>query len=57
MRSEPIYTSPAEEKRFQYLFYLDFQASMAETAAQNALSNLEEMTTFLRVLGCYPMAD
>uniref|UniRef100_A0A7S0QXA7 Arogenate dehydratase n=1 Tax=Pyramimonas obovata TaxID=1411642 RepID=A0A7S0QXA7_9CHLO len=57
MRSKPIYTSNEEEKRFQYLFYVDFKASMADAEAQNALSNLEEMTTFLRVLGCYPMAD
>jgi arogenate/prephenate dehydratase len=42
---------------FQYLFYLDFKASTTEVRAQNALANLEEMTTFLRVLGCYPQAE
>lgn len=57
MRSKPIYTSKEEEKRFQYLFYLDFKASITEVRAQNALANLEEMTTFLRVLGCYPQAE
>jgi len=45
------------EKRFQYLFYVDFKASMADVHAQNALSHLEEMTTYLRVLGCYPVAS
>ncbi|KAL0722458.1 hypothetical protein Bca4012_037057 [Brassica carinata] len=30
-------------------------ASMAETRAQNALSEVQEYTSFLRVLGSYPM--
>ncbi|GAV71897.1 PDT domain-containing protein/ACT domain-containing protein [Cephalotus follicularis] len=42
-------------KYFDYLFYIDFEASMAEPRAQNALGNLQEFATFLRVLGCYPM--
>jgi prephenate dehydratase len=29
---------------------------MADVNAQNAVKHLEEMTTYLRVLGCYPMA-
>lgn len=42
-------------KHFDYLFYIDFEASMAEPRAQNALGQLQEFATFLRVLGCYPM--
>ncbi|CAN6457507.1 unnamed protein product [Victoria cruziana] len=42
-------------KYFDYLFYIDFEASMAETRAQNALGHLQEFATFLRVLGSYPM--
>ncbi|KDP22724.1 hypothetical protein JCGZ_01826 [Jatropha curcas] len=41
-------------KYFDYLFYIDFEASMAESRAQNALGHLQEFATFLRVLGCYP---
>nr|UIP35199.1 arogenate dehydratase/prephenate dehydratase 1 [Leucojum aestivum] len=41
-------------KYFDYLFYIDFEASMAEPRAQSALSKLQEYTTFLRVLGSYP---
>ncbi|VAH25796.1 unnamed protein product [Triticum turgidum subsp. durum] len=42
-------------KHFDYLFYVDFEASMADPNAQNALSNLkQEFATFLRVLGSYP---
>ncbi|XP_050248003.1 arogenate dehydratase/prephenate dehydratase 1, chloroplastic-like isoform X1 [Quercus robur] len=42
-------------KYFDYLFYIDFEASMAEPRAQNALGHLQEFATFLRILGCYPM--
>ncbi|KAG5387418.1 hypothetical protein IGI04_038888 [Brassica rapa subsp. trilocularis] len=42
-------------KHFEYMFYVDFEASMAETRAQNALSEVQEFTSFLRVLGSYPM--
>ncbi|XP_057764905.1 arogenate dehydratase/prephenate dehydratase 1, chloroplastic [Salvia miltiorrhiza] len=39
---------------FDYLFYIDFEASMAEPRAQFALAHLQEFATFIRVLGCYP---
>ncbi|GAQ88746.1 arogenate or prephenate dehydratase [Klebsormidium nitens] len=42
-------------KAFQFLFYIDFMASMAEERAQNALRHLQEIAPFLRVLGSYPM--
>jgi len=42
-------------KHFEYMFYVDFQASMAEPRAQNALAEVQEYTSFLRVLGSYPM--
>ncbi|XP_006366397.1 arogenate dehydratase/prephenate dehydratase 2, chloroplastic-like [Solanum tuberosum] len=41
-------------KYFPYLFYVDFEASMADQRAQNALGHLKEFATFLRVLGSYP---
>ncbi|CAN1249461.1 Arogenate dehydratase 2 [Linum perenne] len=41
-------------KCFHYLFYVDFEASMASDNAQNALKHLNEFATFLRVLGSYP---
>ncbi|TKY54003.1 Arogenate dehydratase/prephenate dehydratase 1 [Spatholobus suberectus] len=40
---------------FDYLFYIDFEASMAEPRAQYALGQLQEFARFLRVIGCYPM--
>ncbi|KAJ0979319.1 hypothetical protein J5N97_014793 [Dioscorea zingiberensis] len=40
---------------FDYLFYVDFESSMASPVAQNALKHLKEFATFLRVLGSYPV--
>ncbi|KAK9279481.1 hypothetical protein L1049_013160 [Liquidambar formosana] len=42
-------------KYFDYLFYVDFEASMADERAQNSLRHLKEFATFLRVLGSYPV--
>lgn len=42
-------------KYFDYLFYIDFEASMADPRAQFALGHLQEFARFLRVLGSYPM--
>ncbi|KAJ7536826.1 hypothetical protein O6H91_12G083700 [Diphasiastrum complanatum] len=39
---------------FDYLFYIDFEASMADPRAQNALGHLQEFAPFVRVLGSYP---
>ncbi|XP_042066985.1 arogenate dehydratase/prephenate dehydratase 1, chloroplastic-like [Salvia splendens] len=41
-------------KYFEYLFYIDFEASMAEHRAQYALAHLQEFARYIRVLGCYP---
>ncbi|XP_021746097.1 arogenate dehydratase/prephenate dehydratase 2, chloroplastic-like [Chenopodium quinoa] len=41
-------------KCFNYLFYLDFEASMEDKAAQNAVRNIEEFASSLRILGSYP---
>ncbi|XP_072997038.1 arogenate dehydratase 2-like isoform X3 [Typha latifolia] len=48
-------TSSSPLKYFNYLFYVDFEASMADPNAQNALRHLKEFATFLRVLGSYPV--
>ncbi|CAI0387133.1 unnamed protein product [Linum tenue] len=42
------------QKCFHYMFYVDFEASMASDNAQNALKALDELATSLRVLGSYP---
>ncbi|MQM07462.1 hypothetical protein Taro_040303 [Colocasia esculenta] len=35
-------------KHFEYMFYVDFEASMADVRAQNALAEIQEFTSFLR---------
>ncbi|OIW08517.1 hypothetical protein TanjilG_03193 [Lupinus angustifolius] len=47
--------SEGTAKHFEYMFYVDFEASMAQVKAQNALAEVQEFTSFLRVLGSYPM--
>ncbi|KAL3835074.1 hypothetical protein ACJIZ3_009810 [Penstemon smallii] len=42
-------------KCFDYFFYIDFEASVAEPQTQYALQHLQEFTKFFRILGCYPM--
>lgn len=41
-------------QQFQHVFYIDFEASMADRRAQNVLTELQEFTTYMRVLGSYP---
>ncbi|KAI3907027.1 hypothetical protein MKW92_008607 [Papaver armeniacum] len=57
-RKRPMRTSDdnsnGSQKYFDYLFYVDFEASMADPNSQNALGHLKEFATFLRVLGSYP---
>ncbi|OVA09922.1 Prephenate dehydratase [Macleaya cordata] len=57
-RKQPLRASDdgsnGSPKYFDYLFYVDFEASMADPNSQNALRHLKEFATFLRVLGSYP---
>ncbi|XWS28443.1 hypothetical protein CRYUN_Cryun25bG0069500 [Craigia yunnanensis] len=58
LRNQPLRASDDSNnssKYFDYLFYVDFEASMAEERSQNALRHLKEFATFLRVLGSYPV--
>jgi arogenate/prephenate dehydratase len=48
-------SSGTATKTFDYMFYVDFQASLADPRVQNALAEVQEFTSFLRVLGSYPM--
>ncbi|CAI9761554.1 unnamed protein product [Fraxinus pennsylvanica] len=54
-RNQPITVADVGSKNFEYMFYVDFEASMAEERAQNAMAEVQEFTSFLRVLGSYPM--
>jgi len=49
IESRPIPGSP-----WKYRFYLDLQASLADSGTKQALEELESCTETVRVLGCYP---
>jgi prephenate dehydratase len=49
-----IESRPRAGSPWEYLFYLDFVASTAESVAARALDHLAELATTLRVLGSYP---
>jgi len=48
MESRPLRGRP-----WEYFFYLDFIGNVKEDRCRKALEHLEEVTNFLRVLGCY----
>jgi prephenate dehydratase len=49
-----IESRPLVGKPWEYFFYIDFVGATQDETVQNALSNLQEYCTFLRVLGSYP---
>jgi prephenate dehydratase len=49
-----IESRPHVGKPWEYLFYLDIEGSPADTTVRQALKHIEELTTFVRVLGAYP---
>jgi prephenate dehydratase len=48
-----IESRPHVGKPWEYLFYLDIEGSQAEERVLQALNHLNELTTFVRVLGAY----
>jgi len=51
-----IESRPTRQKPWEYNFYLDFQAHRKEKPAREALSALEEVSLFVKILGSYPKA-
>lgn len=42
---------------FQYVFYLDFEGNRTSANVQKALAELRQVTTFLKILGSYPVEE
>ena len=49
LESRPIYGKPWEE-----MFYLEIEANIHHPNTQQALEQLRQHSTFLKILGCYP---
>ena len=50
-----IESRPKPDTPFEYIFYMDFEGNIDREMTQAALDDLEEVTTFLIVLGSYPI--
>ena len=48
-----IESRPLRGKPWAYIFYLDFAGSMQQERCINAIRHLQEITTFLKILGSY----
>lgn len=49
LESRPIYGRPWEE-----MFYLEIEANIHDPQTQTALEELKQVSTYLKILGCYP---
>lgn len=52
-----IESRPVRKKAWQYYFYVDFEGSVKEQKIQHALDHLSEITSFIKVLGSYPVLN
>lgn len=50
-----IESRPKPDTPFEYVFYVDFEGNIDRETTQAALRDLEQVTTFLTVLGSYPI--
>ncbi len=50
-----IESRPKPDTPFEYIFYVDFEGNIDRETTQAALRELEDVTTFLTVLGSYPI--
>ena len=48
---------PKSGSRFEYLFYIDFEGNCAEPRVRDALVELRGATSFLKILGTYPLEN
>lgn len=56
-RAQPLFAqrdAGSHKTYFQYVLFIEFQSSTASRAAQNALAQLQQISSFLRLLGSYP---
>jgi prephenate dehydratase len=47
---------PSRERAWEYVFWVDLDADVAQPATRSALADIGAVTTMLKVLGSYPHA-
>lgn len=52
IESRPLRNSP-----WSYMFYLDFEGNLQDEAINHAINHLQEITSFLKILGSYPVGQ
>ena len=45
---------PTRDRPWEYIFYVDFEGHIEDEVCKQALAELEDKTTFLKLLGSYP---
>jgi len=48
---------PSKSKPWEYVFYTDFEGHIESEVYQEVIKELEQVTTFVKVLGSYPQAE
>lgn len=49
-----IHSRPVKTKPWDYIFFMDFKGSLKDKEVKEALKELEEISTFIKILGSYP---
>jgi len=52
-----IESRPNSGKGFEYIFYLDCRGDISDETVKNAVSHLNEIATFYRLLGSYDVSQ
>lgn len=52
-----IESRPLKGRPWEYAFYLDFEGHMGQTACAKAVDHLEEIATFVKILGSYRQGE
>lgn len=48
---------PRKDKPWQYIFYADLEGHVEDEACKQAIEELHDKTTFMKILGSYPQAE
>ena len=48
---------PSRRKPWEYIFYVDFEGHISDKTCQEAVTELKQRASFVRILGSYPRAD